>query len=73
MYLDGPDKLKQDSLFCYDLELPVDFKPTPVDGEVESFELQPIDWVLRKVAEGGVHGYKPNCNLVIIDFFIRYR
>jgi hypothetical protein len=71
MNVDGKNKLKRDALFCYDLELPKNFKPTPVDGEVESFELQPLEWVLQKVAEGGAGGYKPNCNLVIIDFLIR--
>lgn len=64
--------LKRDTLFCYDLELPVDFKPRPVDGEVESFELQTLDWVVKKVSSGGSTGYKPNCNIVIIDFLIRH-
>ena len=54
------------------VELPNDFIPTPVDGEVEIFQLQTIDWVLQRVIEGGPNGYKPNCNLVLIDFFIRY-
>jgi hypothetical protein len=58
-------------LFCYDLELPLSFIPEPMDGEVESFELQTLDWVLQKIVEGGPNGYKPNCNLVIIDFLIR--
>lgn len=65
-------RLKRDTLFCYDLELPHDFIPTPVDGEVESFELHSLEWVLQTVARGGVHGYKPNCNLVVIDFLIRH-
>lgn len=29
-----PEGLKPDVLFCYDLELPRDFVPTPLDGEV---------------------------------------
>ena len=69
---DEDGNLKRDTLFCFDLELPIDFVPTPVDGEVESFELQPIDWVVDKLVEGGSAGYKPNCNLVIIDFLIRH-
>lgn len=64
--------LKRDALFCFDLELPINFIPTPVDGEVESFELQSIDWVVDKIVEGGSKGYKPNCNLVIIDFLVRH-
>lgn len=63
--------MKRDALFCYDLELPISFVPKPMDGEVESFELQTLDWVLHKIVEGGPNGYKPNCNVVIIDFLIR--
>ena len=29
-------------------------------------------WVIEKLAEGGEKGYKPNCNLVVIDFLIRH-
>jgi Domain of unknown function (DUF4743) len=70
--IDKKGNLKRDTLFCYDIELPKSFRPTPVDGEVESFELQPLDWVLATVAKGGPGGYKPNCNLVVIDFLIRH-
>ena len=42
-----------------------------MDGEVESFELRDLEWVLEKVVQGGTEGYKPNCNLVVIDFLIR--
>lgn len=69
--VDENQNLKRDTLFCYDIELPVSFIPTPMDGEVESFELQNLDWVLNKIVEGGDNGYKPNCNVVIIDFLIR--
>jgi 8-oxo-dGTP pyrophosphatase MutT (NUDIX family) len=61
---------KTDVLFCYDLELPSDFQPQPQDGEVESFELLPIDEVARIIAES--RDFKPNCCLVIIDFMIRH-
>lgn len=63
--------MKRDVLICLDLELPRSFVPKPVDGEVDKFELHTIDWVLDCVQRGGPNGYKPNCNLVIIDFFIR--
>lgn len=69
--IDENNHLKRDALFCFDLELPKDFVPVPVDGEVESFQLQPLEWVLERVIEGGENGYKPNCNLVLMDFFIR--
>lgn len=70
--IDDKANMKRDVLFCYDLELPFDFTPKPCDGEVESFELQSMEWVLEKVLEGGSKGYKPNCNLVVIDFLIRH-
>lgn len=69
--LDEQGNLKRDSLFCFDLELPSDFVPKPVDGEVESFQLMPIENVIDTLVEGGPTGYKPNCNLVVIDFLIR--
>jgi isopentenyldiphosphate isomerase len=68
--LDECGNLKRDCLFCYDLALPPDFIPLPIDGEVEEFELQSLDWVVDQVAFGGQ--YKPNCNLVIIDFLLRH-
>lgn len=40
------------------------------DGEVESFELLPIDEVARIIA--GSRDFKPNCCLVIIDFMTRH-
>ena len=69
-YLDEDGNARRDVLYCYDLELPADFTPRPVDGEVERFDLRPVEWVVEKVVEG--MEYKPNCNLVLIDFFVRY-
>jgi hypothetical protein len=74
--LDEAGNIRRDCLFCYDLELPPNFVPTPNDDEVECFELKEVAYVLDKVIEGagdgGRTGYKPNCNLVLIDFFIRH-
>ena len=61
---------KRDVLFCYDLALPVDFKPTPNDGEVDSFTLVPMDEACRLVAE--TKEFKPNVALVLVDFFVRH-
>ena len=62
--------VKRDVLFCYDLELGESFVPKPVDGEVEAFELLPLERVCEIIAfEPG--RFKPNCVLVIIDFAIR--
>ncbi len=65
-----PEGCKPDKMFCYDLELPRDFNPVAVDGEVESFHLMPIDEVATLVRHG--FDFKFNCNLVIIDFLIRH-
>lgn len=62
--------LKPDTLFCYDLRLPPTFVPYCTDGEVAGFYLWPIDEVARVVRE--TECFKPNCNLVIIDFLLRH-
>ena len=60
---------KPDTLYCYDLELPPEFQPICTDGEVEAFYLWPIERVIDTVRKS--EDFKPNCNLVIIDFLIR--
>jgi hypothetical protein len=62
--------LRPNVLFCYDLELPMDFQPHNADLEVEQFHLWPIERVMDIVATTG--DFKANCNLVVIDFFIRH-
>ncbi len=62
--------LKPDLLFNYDLELPPNFEPRALDGEMEGFVLLPLDEVAALVEHG--REIKANCNLVIIDFLIRH-
>ncbi|MCU7809626.1 MAG: DUF4743 domain-containing protein, partial [Candidatus Thiodiazotropha sp. (ex Notomyrtea botanica)] len=62
--------LKPDTLYCYDLELTDDFQPRNTDGEVAEFMLLPVEEVLRLVRD--TDEFKLNCNLVLIDFFIRH-
>lgn len=62
--------LKPDVMVNYDLELPADFVPQCADGEVERFELLPLDEVAKIVR--GSFDFKFNCALVIIDFLIRH-
>lgn len=62
--------LKPDVLYCFDLELPADFVPSNTDGEVEEFLLWPITRVAETVRDS--QAFKPNCNLVIIDFLVRH-
>ena len=62
--------LKDDLIFSYDLELPAGFEPCNSDGEVESFELWPVDEVMDVVESSD--SFKFNCNLVLIQFFVRH-
>lgn len=65
----GP-KLRRDTIFVYDLELPESFVPNNEDGEVEDFMLIPIEEVMTYLQEDDL--FKFNCNLVLIDFLIRH-
>jgi 8-oxo-dGTP pyrophosphatase MutT (NUDIX family) len=67
---ESPNGLKPDVMYCYDLELPEDFLPVNTDGEVESFQLLPVEEVAEIVRT--TDEFKANCNLVIIDFLIRH-
>jgi 8-oxo-dGTP pyrophosphatase MutT (NUDIX family) len=62
--------LRDDALFVYDLEVPEDFVPVGVDGEITEFQLLPASEVLERVRAGDE--FKFNVNLVIIDFAIRH-
>jgi 8-oxo-dGTP pyrophosphatase MutT (NUDIX family) len=64
-----PEGLRRDVLACYDLELPADFEPIAADGEVEVFELWPIERAAASVRD--TDAFKFNVNLVLIDLFIR--
>uniref|UniRef100_A0A0D9XCG9 Nudix hydrolase domain-containing protein n=1 Tax=Leersia perrieri TaxID=77586 RepID=A0A0D9XCG9_9ORYZ len=63
-------RYKRDVLFCYDLKLPPDFIPNNEDGEVDSFRLIPVPHAANIIRR--THFFKPNCNLVIIDFLFRH-
>ena len=58
-------------LFAYDLYLPSDFKPQPVDDEVEEFFLWNMDQVQRSLATNFADPMKPNCYLIVIDYLLR--
>ncbi len=62
--------VKPDQMFCYDLEMPADFTPVNQDGEIERFELWPVEDVAARVRSS--FDFKFNCNLAIIDFLIRH-
>ena len=65
----GP-QLKPDVMTCFDLELPEEFTPSANDGEVHGFELWPVQRVFETVRD--TTEFKYNCNLVLIDFFLRH-
>jgi thiamine pyrophosphokinase len=67
--LDAPEGLRRDLLHVFDLELPEDVIPRPVDGEVERFELVPAQRVLEIVRD--TDSVKFNVNLVLIGWAIR--
>jgi len=65
-----PEGLRNDTLFVYDLELPQGLTPASNDGEVEYFELWPIERVIETLRK--TDDFKFNVNLVLIDFLIRH-
>lgn len=69
--MEGEGGLRQDTMFCYDLELPADFTPRNTDGEVSEFLLLSADEVKGIVRD--TFEFKFNCNLVIMDFLIRHK
>lgn len=54
---------------AYDLELPADVVPKPNDTEVEAFYLWTVEQVEEHMAAGE---FKPNCALMVLDFFTRH-
>ena len=67
--MERPEGLRRDRLHCYDLRLPPDFQPHAADGEVERFELWPLEHALTAVR--ATDRFKFNVNLVLIDLFLR--
>lgn len=55
--------------FVYDLEVGPNDIPEPFDKEVEKFSLCTVEEVKTALAEGL---FKPNCAVVMLDFFIRH-
>lgn len=61
--------LQPECQYIYDIELPEDVVLKPGDGEAEEFYL----WSVEEVQEAMKKGeFKPNCALVMLDFFIRH-
>ncbi|TKA76266.1 hypothetical protein B0A55_01844 [Friedmanniomyces simplex] len=61
--------LQPECQYVYDLELAESVVPKPSDDEVEGFELMGVDEVKEALRQGEL---KPNCALVLLDFFVRH-
>lgn len=61
--------LQPECEYVYDLELPEDVVPKPGDDEVEEFYLWTVEEVKGAMARGE---FKPNCAVVMLDFFVRH-
>jgi len=61
--------LQPECQYVYDMELPEDVLPDPSDDEVEEFRLMSVQEVREGLAKGE---FKPNCALVLLDFFVRH-
>jgi len=64
-----PHGLRRHAFWSYDLQVPEDFTPVAVDGEVHDFRLMPAGDVAHLVET--TDAFKYNCNLVIIDWLMR--
>jgi len=63
--------LQPECQFIYDLDLTgvEDVELKPSDDEVESFELMRVDEIRGAMGRGE---FKPNCAVVLLDFFVRH-
>ena len=61
--------LQPECQYIYDMEVGQNIKPEPSDNEVDLFFLWTVDDVKRHMAMGE---FKPNCALVMLDFFVRH-
>ncbi|EMD36878.1 hypothetical protein CERSUDRAFT_51750 [Gelatoporia subvermispora B] len=66
--------LQPEVQYIYDMRVPPGadpeaFRPKPLDGEVESFELLPLSEVINRMRVGL---FKRNCALVLVDFMVRH-
>ena len=55
--------------YVYDLEIPEDVVPKPMDGESEDFRLLDVEEVRKAMGE---EQFRPSCAMVIMDFMVRH-
>ncbi|GKZ24021.1 hypothetical protein AbraIFM66951_010519 [Aspergillus brasiliensis] len=63
------DLVQPEVEYIFDIKVGADIIPKPCDTEVEEFMLFTIDQTKEALANGE---FKPNCAVVLIDFFIRH-
>lgn len=61
--------LQPECQHVYDMEIKMEVVPRPNDAEVETFYLWTVDEVKAALGRGQ---FKPNCALVLLDFFVRH-
>ena len=64
-----PGYIYPECQWIFDLLLPADLTPSPKDGEVESFSLCTVEEIKESL---GLGLFKPNCAVVMLDFFVRH-
>lgn len=69
--LDERGGLKHNIMFFFDIELPRGMTPVNQDGEVEKFELWPVQDVLNCLWEEPER-FKPDVGVLLLDFFVRH-
>lgn len=55
--------------YVYDIPLDSSVVPKPCDSEVEAFHLFTVEETKQALANGE---FKPNCSMVLVDFFLRH-
>ncbi|KAL2830793.1 NUDIX hydrolase domain-like protein [Aspergillus cavernicola] len=63
------DLVQPEVEYVYDIKLSADIVPKPNDSEVQEFCLLTVEDTKKALASGE---FKPNCSVVLIDFFIRH-
>jgi 8-oxo-dGTP pyrophosphatase MutT (NUDIX family) len=68
--VETPVGIERGMEYCYDLALPVTFRPSNRDGEVAGFELWPAAAVVARLRD--TNDFKTNCAVTIVDFLVRH-
>lgn len=63
------DLCQPECQYIYDLVLPADFVPRPGDDEAINFQHLGVEEVQKAMSS---NQFKPNCALVLVDFFVRH-